>query len=357
MSWFDHKTARVVATLVVLAAAGAFLYAARHTLVIFLFAILFAYLLQPMVALTQRRIPFLKGTRAGAILVVYLLLVLVAGVLSAMLGQRLVGEARHLAASLPSLVERLASGQVAWQFGERRGWSYATQQRIQQFLATHQPAIIAWLQQQTGRLAQMLANMMWFLLVPVLAIFFLKDGPGMTCSLIEFAERRRQREFLYGLFSDLDQMLAHYIRAQLTLAALSMTFYVVALEVLRVPFAIVLGVFAGIMEFVPVAGPLSAAALILGVALVTNYQHLLWLGVLLAVWRILQDYVNAPRIMGGRLELHPLAAIFAVLAGGEVAGVLGVFLSIPAIATLRILWRRWQTYSEAGSSPSTAPAG
>jgi predicted PurR-regulated permease PerM len=48
--------------------------------------------------------------------------------------------------------------------------------------------------------------------------------------------------------------------------------------------------------------------------------------------------------MGGKLELHPLAALFAILAGGEIAGVIGVYLSIPIMATLRILWRRWQHY-------------
>ena len=54
--------------------------------------------------------------------------------------------------------------------------------------------------------------------------------------------------------------------------------------------------------------------------------------------------------MGGKLELHPLAALFAILAGGEIAGVIGVYLSIPIIAALRILWTRWQKYSETSSA-------
>jgi len=62
----------------------------------------------------------------------------------------------------------------------------------------------------------------------------------------------------------------------------------------------------------------------------------------LLIWRAIQDYVNSPRIMGSTLELHPLAVLFGVLAGGEVAGVIGVFLSIPVLATLRILWHTWQ---------------
>jgi predicted PurR-regulated permease PerM len=100
------------------------------------------------------------------------------------------------------------------------------------------------------------------------------------------------------------------------------------------------------MEFIPLVGPLVAAGTILAVAFLANYQHLLILAIFLGVWRLVQDYVNAPRIMGSTLELNPLATIFAVLAGGEVAGVLGVYLSIPIMATLRIVWRRWRTYSD-----------
>jgi predicted PurR-regulated permease PerM len=68
--------------------------------------------------------------------------------------------------------------------------------------------------------------------------------------------------------------------------------------------------------------------------------------IFLIAWRLVQDYVVSPRVMGKSMELHPLAAIFGVLAGGEIAGVLGVYLSIPVMASLRIVWRRWRMYAE-----------
>jgi predicted PurR-regulated permease PerM len=82
------------------------------------------------------------------------------------------------------------------------------------------------------------------------------------------------------------------------------------------------------------------------VALLLSYPHWLALVAFLAAWRLIQDYVVSPRIMGKSMELHPLAAIFGVLAGGEIAGVLGVYLSIPVMASLRIVWRRWRMYAE-----------
>src|SRR5256884_8316519 len=115
---------------------------------------------------------------------------------------------------------------------------------------------------------------------------------------------------------------------------------------MRVPYALVLGTAGGIMEFIPVVGPLVAAVLIVGVALLTSYPHWLVLLLFLVAWRLIQDYVTSPRIMGKSMELHPLAAIFGVMAGGEVAGILGIYLSIPVMASLRIVFRRWRLYAE-----------
>jgi predicted PurR-regulated permease PerM len=115
---------------------------------------------------------------------------------------------------------------------------------------------------------------------------------------------------------------------------------------MRVPYAFVLSTVGGLLEFIPVIGPLVAAVTIIGVALLTGFPHWLVLIVLLGAWRLIQDYVSSPRIMGHSMELHPLAAIFGVMAGGEIAGILGIFLSIPVMASLRIVFRRWKLYAE-----------
>src|SRR5262249_38060780 len=118
--------------------------------------------------------------------------------------------------------------------------------------------------------------------------------------------------------------------------------YGVFLLIVGLPYAFAAAAIAGVLEFIPVAGPLATLAIIVGIAFVTGYPHWLVLGGFLLVWRGVQDYVNTPRVIGVGLNLHPLAAIFAVLVGGEVGGVLGIFLSIPAVAALRILWLDWR---------------
>jgi predicted PurR-regulated permease PerM len=259
------------------------------------------------------------------------------------IGPRIADEARKLAVALPGLLDSMSSGQIVTQIGGKHGWSFETQERVRQFFGAHRAAIIGWATDFGSRATMLLTNAVWVILIPILAIFLLRDGREFADTVIQIAERR-QRRFLSSIVEDLNVMLAGYIRAQLILAGLSLLVYTIVLLLLRVPYAIILGLLGGAMEFIPVIGPLVAALVIFGVAFLSGYHHWLLVLLFLAAWRLVQDYVNSPRIMGGKLELHPLAALFAILAGGEIAGVIGVYLSIPIMATLRILWRRWQHY-------------
>lgn len=343
MPLLDPRTGRVLLTILVVAGVLAFIYAARDTLIAFLFAIFFAYLVDPLVSGVHR---FVKGSRGRAIAAVYLALVLVLGLLGYLLGSRLAADFSHLTQTLPEMFQRVASGQIAFTIGSQRGWSYETQLKIQQFLVGHQQEILAWAKQFATHIAELGKRAWWLLLVPILGAFFLKDGGRFAQGALDLLSRRKQREFLDAVLSDVNVMLAHFLRAQLTLAVLSAVVYTAGLLLLRAPYAVVLGAAGGALEFIPMVGPLVAAVIIVSIALVTSYKHMLILLLFLGAWRLVQDYVTSPRIMGQRVELHPLAVLFGVLAGAEVAGVIGVYLSIPVMATLRIVWQHWRTYME-----------
>jgi len=342
MSLIDTRTARVLFTLMLFALALGFLYVARRTLIAFLFAIFFAYLVDPAVSRVEK---WVRG-RGRAIGVIYLLLIALLIAFFFFVGPQIARQAQRLSESLPKLLETVSSGQIAEQIGKEQGWSIHTRMQLSTLLANHRNDLLS-LAQRAGLRVADVAKQAWLLIVvPILAAFFLKDGRAFGEVLLSFVHSRPQREFMEGVLGDLNQMLAQFIRAQLTLAAFSCIAYIAFLESTRVPYALVLGTAGGIMEFIPVVGPLVAAALIFGVSLLMSYPHWLVLLIFLAAWRMVQDYVISPRIMGKSMELHPLAAIFGVLAGGEIAGVLGIYLSIPIMASLRIVWRRWRLYAE-----------
>jgi predicted PurR-regulated permease PerM len=338
----DARTARVIITALLFALGLGFLYVTRATLIAFLFAIFFAYLMSPMVNNLEK---LLKG-RGLAIAVIYTLLLALVVVFFVIVGPKVTREAARLGQALPGLLEKLSSGEITTRLGQEHGWSRATTDAMQSFLVAHQNDITALVQRIGVRVADV-AKQAWLLfVVPLLSIFFLKDGRGFSEFLLTTIQSRPQREFLENVLNDLNQMLAHFIRAQLTLAALSLVVYSAFLGIMGVQYALVLGMIGGVLEFVPVIGPLVAALTILAVVLLTSYQHWLVIIIFLLIWRGIQDYVSSPHIMGESMELHPLAAIFGVMAGAEIAGILGIYLSIPVMASLRIVFRRWRLYTE-----------
>jgi len=345
MSLIDARTSRVLITVLLFALVLGFLYIAHHTLVAFLFAVFFAYLVDPAVSRVER----LLHSRAAAIGVIYILLVALLVTFFFFVGPQIGRQAEKLTTSLPTTQGKVTTtgiGEITEKIGNEHGWSRTSINRLKDLLYQHQNDIVQLAQRLGIRLAE-LAQQSWLIIVvPILAAFFLRDGRAFSEVALSFVRTKPQREFLQGVLDDMNQMLAHFIRAQLTLAALSWIVYTGFLSTMRVPYALVLGTAGGVMEFIPVVGPLVAAIVIMGVALLMNYSHWLVLLIFLAAWRLVQDYVISPRFMGKSMELHPLAAIFGVLAGAEIAGVLGVYLSIPVMASLRIVWRRWRMYAE-----------
>jgi predicted PurR-regulated permease PerM len=342
MSLIDVRTSRVLFTVLLFALGLGFLYIARRTLIAFLFAVFFAYLMDPAVSRVEK---WVRG-RGRAIGLMYLLLVALLITFFFFVGPQVARQGQRLSEALPKLLETVSSGQIAEQIGKEQGWSVSTRVQLSNLLANHRTELLG-LAQRIGLRVAEVAQQAWLLIVvPILAAFFLKDGRAFGEVLLSFVHSRPQREFLEGVLGDLNQMLAQFIRAQLTLAAFSFVAYLAFLELGGVPYALVLGTAGGMMEFIPVVGPLVAAVLIFSVALLMSYPHWVLLLIFLGAWRMIQDYVISPRVMGQSMELHPLAAIFGVLAGGEIAGVLGIYLSIPIMASLRIVWRRWRLYAE-----------
>ncbi len=338
MKLFDRKTAQALLTALVFALALLFLYAAWRAIITFLFAIFFAYLLEAPVSRLQG---WLRGSRMRAILVVYLILIVGLAVVFSLAGEKVMQEGQKLMQQAPQWSEQISSGKIVQQVGARRGWSQATVDRVVSFLQSHRGELVAATQRFVLRAARAAQNMWWLVLVPILAVFFLKDGEQMGQRLVNSVEDPDNRRIVAETVAKMNLMLGHYIRAQITLAGLAMLVLTLVFWIMRLPYAFALGPAAGALEFIPVVGPAVGGLMVLAIALLSGYGHVMWLFIILLLWRGIQDYVSSPRIMGSTLELHPLTVLFGVLAGGEVAGVIGVFLSIPVLATLRILWHAW----------------
>ena len=265
----DSRTARALITVLLFALALGFLYVARATLIAFLFAIFFAYLMSPLVNSLEK---VLRG-RAPAIAVIYALLLALIVVFFVLVGPSVTREGARLGQSIPDMLARLKSGQFTEELRQQHGWNRITTDFVQSFLTNHTDDITRLAQRIGLRVADVAKQAWLFVVVPLLSIFFLKDGRNFSDFLLSTIQSRPQREFLENVLNDLNQMLAHFIRAQLTLAALTLVMYSAFLGIMGVPYALVLGFLGGVLEFIPVVGPLAAALVIVSVALLMSYKH------------------------------------------------------------------------------------
>ncbi len=182
----------------------------------------------------------------------------------------------------------------------------------------------------------------WLILIPILSFFFLKDVDAFRRSALQMLPRGRWRWRGDEFFQDVNSTLAAYIRAQLTACLFIGVVCALGFTLLGLPSPLVLGVIAGICEFVPLVGPLLVLVIATALGVLHGGPFLaLMVLVFLGVLRIVQDYVVYPRLIGQGIHLHPLAVIIAILSGAELAGIAGIFLAIPVVAIVTVSYRHW----------------
>jgi predicted PurR-regulated permease PerM len=339
MPFPDRRTANVVLTTLLIAGVCVAVYCARHILLIFVFAILFAYLIDPMVKFLQRHSLFFKNLRGPAVVEVYLSIVVLIAVGGYSIAPGVVRNTTKFMDQVPTLLDRLSTGDIAGDLRGKYGWSEEQEARLRFFLVKHKEQIQHLLPVVDRYISNTAVLLGWLFLIPILAIFFLRDGNRIADMLIRLFFPANRRAEIRAIADELHFTLTSYVRAQAVLCGLSFLFYAGSLLLLRFPHALGLAVLGGLLEFIPVAGWTSTFAVIIGVGLV-NQLHWIWMAVLLGAWRVVQDYFVMPRIMGQRLKIHPLAAIFAVLVGAELGGIVAIYLAVPFMAAFRVILRR-----------------
>jgi predicted PurR-regulated permease PerM len=336
MPFPDRRTTHILLTILLVALVLIIVYVARAVIVIFCFSILFAYLIDPVVRFLQRHSLFFKSLRGPHVAEAYLALLICIALIVHVLAPGFLGRTAKLLQQIPVLSDRLSTGEIATDMGNKYGWSEAQILRVKTFLVQHRSNI-----QDMAVGAERFATtaIPAIVVIPILAIFFLSDGENLVNQVI-LVSTKDKHEILRSMAAELNAILHHYIKAKVTLGGLSFAYASTWLLILRFPHAVTLGMLAGILEFIPIAGWMIAATTIVSVGALAHC-HWVWMAALLGIWRMLIDYWIAPRVLGHELEIHPLLAIFTLMVGGAVGGLVGVYLSLPFVAAIRVVWRRF----------------
>jgi predicted PurR-regulated permease PerM len=342
MMGFNAQAARIAWTVFAVALLIYAAYLIRQTMFIFILAILLAYMVYPLVVAIERHAPRRVPRTVTVILVFLALIGLVAGAV-AIIGPQIAEDAARLGEQIPHLTSAP---------------DLASRIPLPSWLERFRPSLLGWLQQYVlpsaaetlplikklgGNVLHWVGNIVFVVLVPILSFMLLKDAPSIRARFNELTKNSKRQTAWRKAIADTDVLLAQYIRALLFLSLATFVAYSIAFALLGVEYALLLAAIAAIMGFVPLFGPLLAAGITVLVAALTGFDSIPWLIVFIIGYRIFQDYVLNPYLMSEGIEVHPLLVIFGLLAGEQLAGVAGMFLSIPAIALGRIVIRRFVT--------------
>jgi len=311
----DDRTGNILTTIVVYAAVVVAAFLARSTIGVFLLALMLAYLLEPVVAAFERLMSGHSHRRAMAIAVVYAGLTALVVVVGYTFGSAVAAQVRRFVDAIPEITGRLDKVMPGG----------------------HTDLVSSLAARASGAVVNAAEGIAWLFLVPIVAIFFLGNRNGLLQSTADLFGRGSDVAAAKRTIDQVDRALAEYARAQLILATLTAIFYAGATALLGFPYPLALGALGGALEFVPAFGWIAAAAAIL-VTGWAAHAHWIVLAVLIGVWRLVQNFVNSPHVMGEHLQMNPMLVLFAMMAGGQLGGLIGIVISLPAVAVARILW-------------------
>lgn len=185
--------------------------------------------------------------------------------------------------------------------------------------------------------AGLLANL---LLIPVVTFYLLRDWDHLIQRINELIPRRSQ-PVVARLARESDEVLGSFLRGQMMVMTALAAIYAIGLSLVGLDLAVLIGLSAGFISFVPYLG-FIVGILFAGVAAIVQFQDVLHLGYIAIVFGIgqaIEGMLLTPLLVGDRIGLHPVAVIFAVLAGGQLFGFIGVLLALPVAAVIAVILR------------------
>lgn len=307
-------------------------------------SVFLAYLLDPLVKLIRR--PFKARSierfmpRALAILISYLLVFSIVGAIIAAVAPMVSQQARDFGASVPAYG---ASIQRTFNDLNRRYDRLRVSPEVEARI--NEQAIAVGQSITTGVgvfIFNFLTFLPWLIIIPIMTFFFLKDVNSFRLAVLRLFPAGPWRMRADSILNDANSTLAAYVRAQLISCVLIGVLCTIAFYFIGLKYALLLGILAGIFEFVPLLGPLTLGVIAVTTAgLGDNPWNALSTAIFLIVLRITHDYITYPRIVRGGIHLHPVLIILSVLAGEQIAGIPGVFLAIPVVALVTVAYKHF----------------
>ena len=297
-------------------------------------ALVVVYLLNPLVNLLERR-----GLRRGfGVAIIYVLFVAVVAVGLSLLVPIIARQITGFIDKLPEYVQD-ATREIN-SFAAKRGWDYRINldtAKIQQYIVDNREAIIGVLGGVRSFAFGLIHILITLIIGIILSIYILLDMPKIQRSMRNLLPEGRREEII-GLAENVGNVLGSFFRGQLLVALFVGIASAVGLTWVKIPFAAVVGLIAGVFNLVPLIGPFIGAvpAVILGL-LSGEPIRALWGALVLLLVQQIDNHIISPNVMARTVKLHPITVMLALLAAGSLFGLFGMLMIVPGIATAKML--------------------
>ncbi|MBU7563627.1 AI-2E family transporter [Pediococcus ethanolidurans] len=336
----------IVATLIYVCTKINFLFAPIGTFIstvfvpVILSGFLF-YLLNPLVKLIQK-IKYKKFhiNHTWAVVIVFLLLIGIIGYALGWMIPRLVNQVAQLIESLPSIASNLQT--ASQHFLEHSDWIKNVDldpyiKKMNSSIGTYAESILSTMTSSIGTLISTITSVTVVIItVPVMLFYMLKDGWKLMPTVKRLLPTKNA-DTIVDLFDKMSATLSSYIAGQVLECLFVGTFTAIGYVIIGQPYALLLGVVAGICNIVPYVGPYIGIFPALLVALTDSTMQVVWVIVVVLIVQQVDGNLIYPNIIGRSLQVHPLTIIILLLAAGKIAGIPGMILAIPAYAVVKVI--------------------
>jgi predicted PurR-regulated permease PerM len=164
----------------------------------------------------------------------------------------------------------------------------------------------------------------------------LKDSNHISTRLLNFLPVSIREEFI-NLWGKIDNVLTNFIRGHLLVAGIVGLLTTIGLLIIKMKFALILGIIAGLADLIPYFGPILGAVPAVVLALLDSNVQVFYVILVMIIVQQLESNLLSPKILGDSVGLHPLAVIFVLLTGGHFFGVVGMIIAVPFAAVIKIV--------------------
>jgi len=326
--------------LILIGIAGFVIWLLKPVLAPFVLAALFAYLGDPIADRLEKRMP-----RQVAVSLVFLVMIIVVVAILLVLVPFIERQISNFLAQLPSWINWFQTKAAPW-LEQHLGVStdvLDTQRLISVLQDNWKEAggfattVIAKVSKSGLTIVGWALNIV---MIPVVAFYLLRDWDIMVDRIHALVPRSIE-PVVTRLARESDEVLGAFLRGQLSVMVVLGVIYGVGLWMVGISVGPLIGMIAGLISFVPYLGAITGVLMGVIAAIVQyqDWQHVAYVAIVFAIGQALEGYVLVPRLVGEKIGLHPVAVIFAVLAGGELFGFVGVLLALPVASVVMVLLR------------------